>query len=123
MKRANKDDLDAELFEAVQETARRFVNEIEKLGRRNRRLYGVVADLGRLRRKVEDKLMESIDDGFSFVRRKRKNNRTKKRVERVELVKIDLGNETLNEICGGRPVRLGRVVSFFKTISFPGTRA
>ena len=69
-KRVNKEDLEGELFRIVQRTAGRFAGDIEKLGRRYRRLR-VATNSGRLRSQVENSLMGLVGGHASIARRKR----------------------------------------------------
>ncbi|MEK7077726.1 MAG: hypothetical protein AAB928_01365 [Patescibacteria group bacterium] len=68
--RVKKEDLEGELFRIVQRTAGRFAGDIEKLGRRYRRLR-VATNSGRLRSQVENSLMGLVGGHASIARRKR----------------------------------------------------
>ncbi|MFY9492985.1 MAG: hypothetical protein WAP55_00655 [Minisyncoccia bacterium] len=70
VRRKSQEDLDGELFGIVQKTARRFAGDIEKLGRRYRRLR-VATDSGRLRSQVESSLLGLVlVDGHTTPRRR-----------------------------------------------------
>lgn len=77
--RVNTEDLDSELFQIVQATARRFARDIERLGRRYNRLRAA-ADPGELRRKTEDSLMGLVGGHTPIARRKRNHRFSPKRV-------------------------------------------
>ena len=80
VRRKSQEDLDSELFGVVQKTARHFVNDIKKLGRRYHHLRDADDDLGRLRREVESNLISLVGGHIPATSRKRNHKPSPKRV-------------------------------------------
>lgn len=95
--RVNREDLDGELFQIVQATARRFARDIERLGRRYNRLRAA-ADPGELRRKTEDSLMGLVG-GHTPIARRKKNHKPFSRRRMFAMNYLELaGNEAGSKI-------------------------